>query len=188
MAVKDPFTYFFAGTLGFGTVETYRVQAPSYVIAYIVTLVVSCSSGRILEHCWHIVGSISITLVGAVIMISTLNVGTRYFSLILVCSGPFFYLNTQLSWETTVAPRPRPKRAALIAIADCVSIISHLFSPYFLRSQKPRHQLGGGIVIVGCVFTIAFCILAGFWCMRKNKAVDRGEERTGEVTTRRYET
>lgn len=80
-------------TLGFGEVETYLVQAPPYVIAYIFTLVVSWSSGRMLEHCWHIIGSISICLIGASVMISTLNVGARYFSLVLLCSGPYVGLN-----------------------------------------------------------------------------------------------
>lgn len=209
MAVKDPFTWFFAGmhfaqiiaqsfkdffpsimgTLGFGKVETYLVQAPSYVIAYIVTLAVSWSSGRMLEHCWHIVGSTTITLIGAIIMISTLNVGARYFSLILLCSGPFAGLNIQLSWETTVVPRPRTKRAALIAIANCVSSISHWFSPYFfLRSQEPRYQLGGGIIITGCGLTILLCLGARFWSIRKNKAIDREEERTGEKIVWRYAT
>jgi len=209
LAVKDPFTWFFAGmhfaliiaqsfkdffpsimdTLGFGTVETYLVQAPPYVIAYIVTLVVSWSSGRMLEHCWHIVACISVTLAGAVLMISTLNTGARYFSLILLCSGPFVGLNIQLSWETTVVPRPRTKRAALIAIANCVSSVSHWFSPYFfLRSQEPRYTMGGGIIIAGCGLTIVFCILARWWCIRKNKAIEREEERTGEITTWRFHT
>ncbi|EUC41932.1 hypothetical protein COCMIDRAFT_29378 [Bipolaris oryzae ATCC 44560] len=208
-AVKDPFTWFFAGmhfsliiaqsfkdffpsiisTLGFGKVETYLVQAPPYVIAYFVTLLVSWSSGKRLEHCWHIVGSISVALIGAVIMISTLNVGARYFSLILLCSGPFVGLNIQLSWETTVVPRPRTKRAALIAIANCVSSVSHWFSPYFfLRSQEPRYQMGGGIIIAGCGLTIVFSLLAKFWAERKNKAIEREEERTGEVTTWRFAT
>jgi hypothetical protein len=57
-------------------------------------------------------------------MISTLNVGARYFSIFLLCAGPFVGLNIQISWETTVVPRPRTKRAALIAIANCVSSVS----------------------------------------------------------------
>jgi MFS family permease len=200
LAVRDPYTWFFAGmhfaliiaqsfkdffpsifqTLGFGKVETYLIQAPPYVFAYIFTLVVSWSSGRMLEHCWHIVGAISLTLAGTFIMISTLNVGARYFSLFLLCSGPFLGLNIQLSWETTVVPHPRTKRAALIAIANCVSSISHWFTPYFfLQNQKPRYQLGGGCIIVGCGLTIVFCLAAKYWSWRKNKELVKEEERTG---------
>lgn len=190
LAVRDPYTWFFEGmhfaliiaqsfkdffpsivqTLRFGKFETYLIQAPPYVFAYIFTLVVSWSSGRMLEHCWHIVGAISLTLAGTVVMISTLNVGARYFSLFLLCAGPFLGLNIQLSLETTVVPHPRTKRAALIAIANCVSSISHWFTPYFfLQNQKPRYQLGGGCIIVGCGLTIVFCLAAKYWSWRKNK-------------------
>ncbi|ETN39805.1 uncharacterized protein HMPREF1541_06031 [Cyphellophora europaea CBS 101466] len=209
MAMKDPFTWCFAAmhfalivaqsfkdffpsivaTLGFGETETYLIQAPPYLIAYFVTLAVSWSSGRMLEHCWHIVGSISVCLVGAAVMISTLNTGARYFSLILLCSGPFVGLNIQLSWETTVVPRPRTKRAALIAFANCVSSVSHWFTPYFfLRSQEPRYQTGGGAIIAGTVLVIISCLVTRWWCMRKNKALEARQTQTGEVNSWRYAT
>jgi hypothetical protein len=111
-------------TFGFSEIGTYLIQAPPYLFAYFFTLALSWSSGRRLEHCWHIIGAILVSAVGAVIMISTLNVGARYFSIFLLCAGPFVGLNIQISWETTVVPRPRTKRAALIAIANCVSSVS----------------------------------------------------------------
>ncbi|KAH0336016.1 major facilitator superfamily transporter, partial [Aureobasidium melanogenum] len=208
-ALRDPFTWMFASlhfaliiaqsfkdffpsimaTLGFSKVVTYLVQAPPYVIAYFVTLAISWSSGRHLEHCWHIIGSIAVCLVGAIIMISTLNTGARYFALILLCSGPFVGLNIQISWETTVVPRPRTKRAALIAIANCVSSVSHWFSPYFfLTSQEPRYQTGGGVIIAGCGITIISCLITRWWCIRKNKALDKREAETGEVNSWRFAT
>ncbi|KAG9682168.1 major facilitator superfamily transporter, partial [Aureobasidium melanogenum] len=208
-ALRDPFTWMFASlhfaliiaqsfkdffpsimaTLGFSKVVTYLVQAPPYVIAYFVTLAISWSSGRHLEHCWHIIGSIAVCLVGAIIMISTLNTGARYFALILLCSGPFVGLNIQISWETTVVPRPRTKRAALIAIANCVSSVSHWFSPYFfLTSQEPRYQTGGGVIIAGCGITIISCLVTRWWCIRKNKALDKREAETGEVNSWRFAT
>lgn len=169
--------------------ETYLVQAPPYAVAYLVTLAVSWSSGKMLEHCWHIIGSITVSLVGAVLMISTLNTGARYFAMILLCSGPFVGLNLQISWETTVVPRPRTKRAALVAIANCVSSVSHWFTPYFfLTNQAPRYQTAGGVLIAGCGFTILFCLLARWWCMRKNKQLDQRESETGEVTEWRFAT
>jgi hypothetical protein len=207
MACKEPYTWMFAGmhfslvlaqsfkdffpsivqTLGFSELGTYLIQAPPYLFAYGFTLLVSWSSGRRLEHCWHIVGAISLTLAGAVIMISTLNVGARYFSMFLLVSGPFLGLNIQLSWETTVVPRPRCKRAALIAIANCVSSVTHWFSPYFfLQSQKPRYQMGGGCIMVGCGLTIAFCLAAKFWSAKKNSDLVKEEERTGITNSWRF--
>ncbi|KAL4738808.1 major facilitator superfamily domain-containing protein [Aspergillus similis] len=209
LAAKDPFTWLFSAihfsliiaqsfkdffpsiveTLGFSEVVTYLVQAPPYVIAYLATLAISWSSGRFLEHCWHIIVPILVALGGAVLMISTLNVGARYFSLILLCTGPFVGLNIQISWETTVVPRPRTKRAALIAIANCVSSVSHWFTPYFfLTSQEPRYETGGGIIIAGCGLTAIFCLMARWWCVRKNKQLDEAEATTGNVTDWRYAT
>jgi hypothetical protein len=176
-------------TFGFSKVNTYLIQAPPYFVAYVVTLIVSWSSGRMLEHCWHIVGSILFCLAGAVLITSTLNVAARYFAVFLLCTGPFVGLNLQISWETTVVPRPRTKRAALIAIANCVSSVSHWFTPYFfLRSQEPRYQVGGGAIIVGCGLTIIGCVMARWWALRKNKALDAREEASGDVTTWRYAT
>jgi MFS family permease len=207
MACKEPYTWLFTGmhfslilaqsfkdffpsivqTLGFSELGTYLIQAPPYIFAYGFTLLVSWSSGRRLEHCWHIVGAISLTLAGAIIMISTLNVGVRYFSMFLLVSGPFLGLSIQLSWETTVVPRPRCKRAALIAIANCLSNTTHWFTPYFfLQSQKPRYQVGGGCIIFGCIFTILFCIGAKLWSAKKNRNLVEEEERTGITNTWRF--
>lgn len=193
-------------TLGFSDVVTYLVQAPPYVIAYFATLAISWSSGRFGEHCWHIIVPILVALVGSVLMISTLNMGARYFSLILLCTGPFVGLNVrslviiitehrpqltitqiQISWETTVVPRPRTKRAALVAIANCVSSVSHWFTPYFfLRSQEPRYQTGGGIIIAGCALSAMCCLAARWWCIRKNKQLDEAEAASGNVSEWRY--
>ncbi|KAF2162919.1 hypothetical protein M409DRAFT_26772 [Zasmidium cellare ATCC 36951] len=208
-ACKDPFTWMFAAmhfsliiaqsfkdflpsivdTFGFSEVGTYLIQAPPYVVAYIVTLLISWSSGRMLEHSFHIIGSILLCLVGAILMISTLNVGARYFAVFLLCSGPFVGLNIQISWETTVVPRPRTKRAALIAIANCVSSVSHWFTPYFfLRSQEPRYQTGGGVIIAGCGLVIVSCLVTRWWAMRKNKALERQQEASGVVNEWRFAT
>lgn len=48
-----------------------------------------------LEHGYHIIVPILLTLVGCVIMITTLNVGARYFCMILLVTGPFVGLNVR---------------------------------------------------------------------------------------------
>ncbi|KAK8080321.1 hypothetical protein PG997_008139 [Apiospora hydei] len=209
LALKEPFTWLFASshffiiigqsfkdflpsimnTFGFSKTNTYLLQAPPYVFAYLLTIGISWSSGRRLEHCWHMVFAMALCLVGAVIMISTLSLGPRYFSLFLLCGGPFVALNLQISWETAVVPRPRTKRAALIAIANCVSSVSHWFTPYFfLRSQEPRYQTGGGVIVAGCGLAIISCIVTRWWCMKKNKEIEKRENETGETNAWRFVT
>jgi hypothetical protein len=79
-------------------------------------------------------------------MISTLNVPARYFSIFLLCAGPFVGLNIQISWETTVVPRPRTKRAALIAIANCVSSVSDARLLYTLMVISADFDVGVSLV------------------------------------------
>lgn len=50
---------------------------------------------------------------GCGVLISTANVGARYFGAVLLVTGTYNGLNLQLSWETTLVPAPRAKKAAL---------------------------------------------------------------------------
>ena len=70
-----------------------------------------------------------------------------------------------------------------------LSLQCHWFTPYFfLRSQEPRYHTGGGIIIAGCGLSIIFRVITRWWCIRKNKLLDRAEAETGEVTDWRYVT
>ncbi|SCO39802.1 related to TNA1-High affinity nicotinic acid plasma membrane permease [Fusarium fujikuroi] len=196
LACKDPFTWIYTvlhfglivalsfkdffpsivKTLGYSNLMTYLIQAPPYIFAYLATCVISWSSGRHMEHCWHIIGSTAACIVGVVIMISTLNAGARYFGMFLLCAGPFVGLNIHIPWETTNVARPRTKRGALVAITNCIASVSHWFTPYFfLRSQEPRYQNGGILIIAGCVMGIAGCLVCKWYVKRLNKEMDEDE-------------
>lgn len=78
-------------------------------------------------------------------------------------------------------PRPRTKRAALIAIANCVSSVSHWFTPYFfLRNQEPYYQTGGGAIIAGCGLTVGFVLITKLYCRKKNNELEEQERLSGE--------
>ncbi|GKU05121.1 unnamed protein product [Fusarium langsethiae] len=207
MCMKDPFSHLFAAihfcliiaqsykdffpsivaTRGFSGTTTYLIQAPPPIIAFIITLFISWSSGRHLEHGYHIIVPILFTLVGCCIMITIENVGARYFSMILLVIGPFVGLNLQISWETTVVPRPRTKRAALIAYANCVSSVSHWFTPYFfLRNQEPYYQTAGAAIITGCGLVVVFVLITKWYVNKKNKELEAAEIAAGEPKGWRY--
>ena len=155
---------------------TYLIQAPPYAFAYIFACAVAWSSSRFRESFWHVVIPAILAAVGCSILIGTINVGARYFALFLLISGTYSGFNIQLSWETTVVPAPRSKKAALIAIANCISQTSHWFSPYFYpRSHEPMYRLGGGLILVGCLFVVVSASLAKWWAKRLNKKLDEAE-------------
>lgn len=163
-------------TFGFDTLKTYLVQAPPYAIAYGVACLLAWTSGRMQESCWHIVVPIGLSAVGTAVLISSLNVGARYFGIILLISGTYSGLNLQLSWETTLVPAPRSKKAALIAIANCISQTSHWFSPYFFpTSQEPYYRLGGGLILFGCFATAVLSFLIKLRAKRLNRLLDEAE-------------
>jgi MFS family permease len=192
-AAKDPFTWLFAGmhfalitaqsfkdffpsivkTFGFNKMTTYLIQAPPYAIAYISACAIAWSSGRRQESFWHITIPIVMSAIGTAVLISTMNVGARYFGIILLISGTYNGLNLQLSWETTLVPAPRSKKAALIAIANCISQVSHWFSPYFFpTSQEPYYRLGGSLILVGCALTVAVSMGIVYRAKKLNKQLD----------------
>ncbi|KAJ5569288.1 hypothetical protein N7450_011774 [Penicillium hetheringtonii] len=195
-AIKEPFTWMFCGlhfslvnaqsfkdffpsilaTFGFSELTTYLVQAPPYIIAYISALAIAYSSGKYQESCYHIIVPIVLGAIGTAVLISTLNVGARYFGMILLISGTYSGLNLQLSWETTLVPSPRSKKAALIAIANCISQISHWFSPYFFpTSQEPFYRMGGGLILFGCICTVVLCWAIKFRAKVLNRRLDAAE-------------
>jgi hypothetical protein len=57
-----------------------------------------------------------------------------------------------------------------------------------MRSQEPRYQLGGGVIIAGCGLTVISCLIAKWWAERKNKKLDAQQELTGDVNPWRYAT
>lgn len=177
-------------TFHFDEMTTYLVQAPPYAISYAVACGLAYTSGKFQESYYHIVIPIVVSAAGCSMLISTLNVGARYFGLILLISGTYSGLNLQLSWETTLVPAPRSKKAALIAIANCISQVSHWFSPYFFpRSQEPYYRLGGGLILVGCFFCVISATLVMWWAKKLNKKLDESEgysEHSGNERGWRY--
>ncbi|KAH6869176.1 major facilitator superfamily domain-containing protein [Thelonectria olida] len=195
-AVKDPFTWMFClmhfalitaqsfkdflpsimKTFGFNKMTTYLIQAPPYAIAYIAACAIAWSCGHFQESTWHVVIPIIFSAAGCGILIGTINVAARYIGIILLVSGTYSGLNLQLSWETTVVPAPRAKKAALVAIANCISQISHWFSPYFYpTSQEPFYRMAGGLLLLGCALTIVSAFLVNWRAKRLNKALDEAE-------------
>ncbi|KAG9952942.1 MFS general substrate transporter, partial [Aureobasidium melanogenum] len=190
LACKDPFTWIYTvlhfglivslsekdffpsivKTLGYSKLMTYLIQAPPYVFAYIATLVISWSAGRYKEHCWHIVGSSMLTIIGTACVIGTYNPGVRYFGMFFMCAGPFVGLNIHVPWETTNVFTPRSKRAAVVSITNSIASVSHWFTPYlFLTKQAPLYQEGGAMILSGAVLGILGCLVCKWPRVRKKR-------------------
>lgn len=163
-------------TFDLGELTTYFIQAPPYAFAYAFACVCAWSSGRRQESFWHIVVPIIGSAAGCAMLIATDIIAVRYVGLFFLIAGTYNGLNLQLSWETTLVPAPRSKKAALIAIANCISQSSHWFSPYFWpRAHEPYYRLGGGLVLFGCLVVGVSAYAVKWRAKRMNKRLDEAE-------------
>jgi len=196
LALKDPFTYLFMcmhfmlivaqsfkdflptiiSTLGKGKLLTYLLQSPAYLLGYFAILGFGWSAGNFKDATWHIVAPMIGSAVGTAMLIATENVGVRYTGICLLIMGVYSGLNIQVSWETSVIPSPRHKKAAVIALANSIASASHWFTPYFfLRNQEPLYRLGGGLILFGCGATIATVFATRWRCNKLNRKLDADE-------------
>ncbi|KAI4857994.1 hypothetical protein E4T45_00495 [Aureobasidium sp. EXF-8846] len=224
LAVRDPFTWLFTvihfgiilaifykdffpsivKTLGYSKLMTYLIQAPPYLFAYLFVLAVSWSVGRRMEHCWHIIATGVVGIVGVVIMISTLNPGARYFGMFLLVAGPFAAFTSHGKQQMSLDPvRSALLWSRLLAsisslptinnlsytdrVQHCIATVSHRFSPYFfLTSQQPRYKNAGGLIITGSGIGIIGCLATKWYVKRLNKKLDEQEAATNAPKGWRY--
>lgn len=59
----------------------------AYLIAAILTIPYSLSSGHFNERTWHIIGSKAVAITGFILAAATLNTGVRYFAMCLFTIG-----------------------------------------------------------------------------------------------------
>jgi hypothetical protein len=198
LACKDPFTWIFTvlhfglilalsykdffpsivATLGYSDLMTYLIQAPPYVFAYIATVGISWTAGKYMEHCYHIIGTAVMGIVGTVIVISTLNPSARYFGMFYMCACPFVGLNIHIPWETTNVFTPRTKRGALVAITNCIASVSHWFSPYFFVRHPPSHS--GSLLVLTTPASISRAALLE-WRRTPNRWLRDGNHRCSSL-------
>jgi hypothetical protein len=81
--LSQTFQYFFptiVNTLGFGKVETLLLTVPVWIATFLASLVVTYTSGRFADRSIHIICLMMISVVGNIIVVSTLNTPARFFA------------------------------------------------------------------------------------------------------------
>ena len=74
------------GTLGFDRTGTYALLSPPYLTAFAVTLLACHHADKHRERRWHMVTGLLTTIVGLIILGSSLNTAARIVAAILVRS------------------------------------------------------------------------------------------------------
>ncbi|KAH8202427.1 hypothetical protein TruAng_003412 [Truncatella angustata] len=78
--LSQSFQYFFptiVKTLGYGNIETLLITAPVWIGTFLVSLVVTHTSGKYEDRSIHIICLMLISVIGNIIVVSSLNTGKR---------------------------------------------------------------------------------------------------------------
>ena len=78
-------------TLGFKTEITLALTCPPYLIAGIISIYWSWQSGKFNERTWHITVAKCVAIIGFILGFATLNLGAKYFAMIVVRPSPSLY-------------------------------------------------------------------------------------------------
>ncbi|KAF3040742.1 hypothetical protein E8E12_008578 [Didymella heteroderae] len=153
-------------TLGFNRTITLVLTCPPYLLSAFVSVAVSWSSGRFNERTWHITASKAVAIVGFMIGTLTLNVGARYFAMVLFVGATYGVNNINLSWTASVLGQTDEKKAVAIAIANTLGNLSFVYTPYLWPdSSKPRFSMamwasvGFSAGVIACAWALRFILM-----------------------------
>jgi len=143
--------------LGFSSINAQGLTVAPYVVGWFVVFLQAWHSDRTRDRGWHIMLSSAISLVGYIILATSVqkSVGAAYFALFLVIGGNYSLFPLVMSWAANNFS-PTPKRgvgtAFIVSVSNCVSIASP--QVYFDPEDSFRK---GHAISAGCLF-LSFCI------------------------------
>jgi len=119
---------------------------------------------------------LSISLVGNIIVISTLNTGARFFAMFLMPLGSVSAYQILVGWVANSFPRPLVKRSAAIAICNMLGNTANIYGPYMYPSSAgPRYIAGGVALAVSCLIVAVMAFLLRRIHIKENKKLGRNE-------------
>ncbi|RDW65901.1 uncharacterized protein DSM5745_09640 [Aspergillus mulundensis] len=161
-------------SLGFGETVSLLLTAPPYILAggiYYGIMYYSDVKNTVYPL---IMGCVGITVVMYIIPMATLNVGARYFSMMIL---PFASVGPQLLLYKTInlhLARPVSKRAAASALVNAIGGTSNIWASY-LYYDEPRFLAAFG-TLLGAGVALAVTVTVYRWVVRReNRRLDGGK-------------
>ncbi|KAI5950939.1 hypothetical protein KGF54_004013 [Candida jiufengensis] len=162
-------------TLGFNHTITLCLTAPPFVVAVFVTFFWAKHADKSGERTFHVIIPLVLSLVAFIIAVATLNTGARYFSMILMIPSLYSAFVVVLTWISNSCPRPPAKRAVAIALVNCLSNTTQIWTPFLYPAQDgPRYIKAMSCNIAFLVLAIIFAIILRIRLMVLNKKIERG--------------
>lgn len=161
------------GALGFSSTISLLLTAPPYVLAAFVYWGIMFYSDRKNTAYPIIITCICTTMIMYIIPMATLNVGGRYFAMMML---PFASVGPQILMYKTMSlhlARPVAKRAAASALVNAIGGTANIGASY-LYYQGPHFYAAFG-ALEGCALAFMATISVYRWVvLRDNKRLDSG--------------
>ncbi|KAK6208573.1 MFS transporter [Colletotrichum tabaci] len=149
-------------TLKYNTTITLVLTCPPYILAGIMSIVVSHSSGRFNERTWHTTVSKLIACAGFAMAVATLNTTVRYVGIMIFVGATYGVNNIILGWTASTLGQTDEKKAVAIAMANTFGNLASVYTPYLWPdSDEPRYLKA---MLASIAFSIGVIICA--WVMR----------------------
>ena len=169
-------TFFFpsvVSTLGYNSTTTLLLTAPIWAATFICNLLVLWSSSRTGERCFHLCGSMALTIIGNIMLISIHLRGPRFFGMFLMAMGAQPAFMIILAWIPNTFARPLGKRAAIIAIVNMIGNVSNVYGSYLYADSAAPQYVYGGATIAGVGVVCCSLAVVLRWVLKKeNKKID----------------
>ncbi|KAL4954019.1 major facilitator superfamily domain-containing protein [Aspergillus filifer] len=164
-------------TLGFNRTITLVLTCPPYLIAGIISVFWSWSSGRRNERTWHITLAKAIAIFGFVLGCATLNTGARYFAMVVFAIGTYAVNSIILGWVSSTCGQTKEKKASALAIVNTCANISFIWTPYLWpSSDEPRYTIAMSSSAAFSLTCAAGAWAMRFWLMRMNRKIRQNND------------
>ncbi|KAL3442366.1 major facilitator superfamily domain-containing protein [Aspergillus insuetus] len=187
--LSQTFQYFFpsiVSTLEYSNIETLLITAPVWIATFLVSLVVTWTSGKTNDRSIHIMCLMTVSIVGCIICTASTNIGARFLGMFMMPMGAVSAYQIIIAWVANSFPRPLVKRSAAIATANMIGNTASIYGSYMWpASSGPRYIPGGSATaavalgVAGMAFVIRVVhVRMNRKLVEKENTVEREEELT----------
>ncbi|KAJ5678970.1 MFS general substrate transporter [Penicillium macrosclerotiorum] len=174
-AVTTFFPIVMAG-LGKDNITTLLLTTPPYLIGTIVILINAWHADKTGERFLHIVLPPFVAIASFGIAVATRNFAARYVAMCLMIGAIYAGYVVLLGYISNVLPRPATKRAAALALINCLSNVCQIYTPYlYPDSASPKYTTAFSVNIAMSAMTIIFAVVIRVVLGRLNKQLDEEE-------------
>ncbi|CAI7652579.1 unnamed protein product [Penicillium pancosmium] len=174
-AVTTFFPIVMAG-LGKSTVETLLLTTPPYLIGAILVMINAWHADKTGERYLHIALPPIVAVVAFIIALSNTSFAGQYVAMCLMIGGIYSGYVVCLGYISNILPRPATKRAAALALINCLSNVCQIYTPYlYPDSASPRFVAAFSHNLALCAMTIFFATVIRIVLGRLNKQLDEEE-------------